>query len=414
MTDGEGSDPAATPAESEEGWTIVTVADTLLEAEVAADFLEAADMAVAVESVGDRSNDVLVHEEDLERARELIRSLREGEGEAPLRYRARIQAAKKVYEGRAILHAGGEEEEALARFVDAVALDPRCASAHAGIAGIHYRLRRNPEAYEELQKAVAIDDHDRNAWILLAKVCLNLERPGEAREVYRKVLEIYPDDVRAHRGLGMAFSWEWRVGEALAAFEEALDIDPDDVDSIVQAGIAKYRLGDVEAAIGMAARVLEIDSENVPALMLLGRAKWRAGRFADSERALVDAVKLGRGNPEPVCYLANTHIDQGRFDDAKKLLDPVIAKSPNHAFSKLTLARLHDAEKSPLRDPAAAEQLFREAVRISPRNAEYHRMLADFLEKAGKREEARAEAEEAVRIAPEIPLFQETLARLRG
>ncbi len=397
----------------EEGWEIVTVADTLLEAEVAADAMEEAEIPVSIESVGQRSHEVLVPEEHLARAREVLRTLREGDGEPSRVYRNRIEATKLVAAGRLALDTD-ELEAALERFQAAAKLDPRSAPARVGISVIRRKQGDRPGAYDELKAATALDGHDRNAWMALASLCMDLERYDEACHAYDKVLEIYPEDVRAHRGKGVAFAVAWRLAEGIRCFETALDIDPDDIESLVQDGMCRYRLGDFARAVERAEDALELDPEHRGALVLLGRAQWRNSDWKESDRALSAALEVAPESLEIQCYLAQTRIARGDFAGAQKLLDRVTAKNPELGLLKMTQARWHAATGNPKRDPASVERCLGEAVTRVPKNPDFQFALAEHLHAVGRGEEARRAAEEAARIAPEVPAYRDLLARLQA
>lgn len=402
------------PEGDEENWCIATVSESLLEAEVAADAIEAVDLPVSVESVGQRSHEVLVPEASLAAARARLRELREGSSADADAYRARIRAVGMVEAARRMLETD-DWEQALPVFRSAAELDPRCAQAHVGIAAILRRQAKTEAAHAALVQATSIDGHDRNAWVSLANLCLELHRYPDARVAFDKVIEIYPDDIRAFRGRGISFLGEWKLNSAVTSFTEALDIDPDDLGSRVHLGIARYRLGDLEQAVEIAEDVLEDQPAHLGAQLLLGRTLARLKRYSESEEILNQVLQSHKDHAEASCYLAWTLIEQGgRMDRAALLLEGAIARSPKLALAPMILARLFAADKdNPRRNPELAEELARQAVTLAPNNADAHHTLAEVLSAIGKRPEALSAAQEAARIAPEIPAYQETLKKLK-
>ena len=154
--------------------------------------------------------------------------------------------------------------EALARYREALAINPDYAPAHAGVGEALVRLGRYEEALRALERALAVgpsdwaatgalqrlmghaaaelgsyetaaghlehalqfDPHDTEALDRLALVRFRQQRYGVALELYERLLEMTPEVAQAHANRGAALYHLGREDAALQSFERALALDP--------------------------------------------------------------------------------------------------------------------------------------------------------------------------------------------
>lgn len=163
-----------------------------------------------------------------------------------------------------------------------------------------------------------------------------------------------------------------RPGEARAACDRALAIEPGNADGWRLRGIACEALGDREAAIESFARALSLHPRSGLAALELGQALVRGGRAAEALPHLEQAT--GCSPRDPV-----THIALGR--------------------ARYALARYRDALAA-----------FEHASALAPEDADVLNNLAATLLKLGDAPAALVKARQAVRIKPDSPWLQQTLA----
>ncbi len=141
---------------------------------------------------------------------------------------------------------------------------------------------------------------------------------------------------------------------------------------------------------------LDRDPERYWAAALLGEIEAKRGNLPEAERLLLSA----RGHlPRPyrvetaLCYV---YLNEGRFTEARDRCDAALALQPDdpRALTNRANARLL------LRDAEGALADAQHASRVKPQSAEAHAIAAEALYALGRRDEARAENDAALALAP--------------
>lgn len=117
----------------------------------------------------------------------------------------------------------GDEENALAHYRRALALDPEFAKTHSNIGALYFSKSMKTQ---------------------------NRTDYAQAMEHFKKAIEYDPNFVVAYRGLGLGYKAVGRAGDAIAVWEKALKIDPTD-------GFLNLNLGKAHLERGDKARALE-------------------------------------------------------------------------------------------------------------------------------------------------------------
>lgn len=128
----------------------------------------------------------------------------------------------------------------------------------------------------------------------------------------------------------------------------------------------------------------------------LGAAYLAAGRYKEAEntfRTLADA-----GDPLPTSYvgLAQVLLREGRAEDAVNMLSAVTQEMGEHFLLSYFLGLSLDRSGKRLEAIAA----FEEALRLDPKNAEAHLALGKTEFAVGRLKDAIGELEEALRLSP--------------
>jgi serine/threonine-protein kinase len=186
----------------------------------------------------------------------------------------------------------------LAHYQRALDLDPRCASAHCGIADTRLVQALNEqleagaalvEARAHAQRATELAPDLAEAWTSAAAVASVLEwnwREGDLR--FRRAIELNPGFSLAHylRAIvNLAPQAKW--GDALIEMDRALELDP-------------------------VSPVLHRD---------LGILHYLRGEYRDAEEALQAAVTLDAAFQGSLFWLGRTYVEQGRLDEALAMFE---------------------------------------------------------------------------------------------
>jgi protein O-GlcNAc transferase len=115
----------------------------------------------------------------------------------------------------------GYADGAEATYRQALAADPKCTSAHRGLAFLLLSQFRCTEAEDCLRKLIDTDARDADAWALLSSIKLFQAQPEEALDACRRSVALAPDPARHSRLLASLQYVEGITPEALLAEHRA-------------------------------------------------------------------------------------------------------------------------------------------------------------------------------------------------
>ena len=138
-------------------------------------------------------------------------------------------------------------DEAIARYTEALGIDPDNGTALANLGTVLMRLGRLDEAIARYTEALRIDPDNGTVLTSLGGALIQLERVDEAIARYTEALRIGSDPAGGHYNLGNALKARGRLDEALAHYTEALRIDPGRADIHGTDGLARLLVGDFKS-----------------------------------------------------------------------------------------------------------------------------------------------------------------------
>lgn len=185
--------------------------------------------------------------------------------------------------------------ESIAFFEKAIAIDPKLAEAHAGLAGAYVvwavlgdlPAEHIPKAREAARKALEIDDGLADAHTAAGYVSLYFDRDWQAgAEAFRKALEIDPNNSLARHGYADYLVVQGRLDESVEQVLLGRKSNPlSPIANFVVVGhlyIAR-RYGE---AVAEAKRLLAIDPKYPGASMFMREAYWQMGKLEESVEML--------------------------------------------------------------------------------------------------------------------------------
>jgi predicted O-linked N-acetylglucosamine transferase (SPINDLY family) len=176
--------------------------------------------------------------------------------------------------------------EALARFDDALSIEPRFAEALTNRGAVQLARKKPEEALVSFDAALAIDPGLLEAWNNRGNVLSELGRYDEAVASYDRVLAARPQLFEAQVNRGTALLASWRAGEAFASYDRAVRINPDDANALNGRANALFELKRFEEAIGDYEGVLRLDPEHahVAGNLAFSRLHCCDWRFLNEDR----------------------------------------------------------------------------------------------------------------------------------
>ncbi len=284
---------------------------------------------------------------------------------------------------------------------------------------------RDPvELAEQLRATALIEPGVVAVHQLLGQAELRLDRFDAAARSFRRTLELSPNQPAAAFGLAMAFAGQGELDRARLGLEHLVASDPEDRGSVLalaeiwiqlnqpekaervlrraitrapRAPALIARLGDLlssrdpSAAASWYRDALEIDPRAAEVRLRLAAALESMGEL---EPALEQTRKAASSEPHsaPVWLeLARREGLVGRVEEQGRLLAELAGRFPTSARTRIFLAKwLMDHRP---RELPRAEDLARQGLELSPEpDPLAHFVLADILNRQGRREEAAQQA----------------------
>jgi TolB-like protein/Tfp pilus assembly protein PilF len=300
-----------------------------------------------------RSDDLPAVEEEI--VREISRNLRlklSGEQEQRLARRAaHSPAAHHAYlAGRFHWNKWTPEgfQHAISHYERAVATDPRYALGHAGLAdGFNllglYALRPPKDAFPRAQaaalQALALDPDLAEAHAALGTVRFfhDWDWPAASAD-FRRALELNPGYAAGHHIYSSALSAMGRHEEAIGEAQLGLDTDPFSLVGILNLGWAAFNARRFDEVAGHCRRALELDQAFVRAreLMSMAHALGKRGDEALQEARRVLAAH--DGSPRSLAVCGYVFATCGSREEARQIVETLRTLASQRYVPALSLA----------------------------------------------------------------------------
>jgi len=198
---------------------------------------------------------------------------------------------------------------------------------------------------------------------------------------------------------------DWRA--AAQYISQALAANPEDMSLLRRAYVLRLGDGQVGAAIELANRLTGQDGEPQLSTALLAADAIKHGRIADAEAMAKRMPREGLGKFIGPLYDAWLAAARGDTARAQQGLEPLAAASGFAALHNLHLALVFDLAGK----PAEAEEHYRRAAGNEP-PLRVVQLVGNFLERQGRKDEARALYEAFRATNPESLMIEPALKAL--
>jgi protein O-mannosyl-transferase len=236
---------------------------------------------------------------------------------------------------------------------------------------------------------------------------------AEAEQKFVEAIAINPEYYDALSNLGDAYREQGRLADAEQAYIKAIDYGAPYADTYYNLGvtyITENKLSDAEQPL---LKALEMSPAHTKARYNLGWTYDREGKDGLAEQAYAETLQYDQTYPEARINLAVLLTKQGRFNEALDHLHIAQRYAPDHPVLKYALADVNMRTQHYNEAIAAFSEL---AVRNLYQN-HVHTSLGLCYENIGKKEEAKAQYQKAIEVAPQDPYTdtaREHLAKLQG
>lgn len=301
--------------------------------------------------------------------------------------------------GVALVESGRPSAEAMARFEEALRLDPGHAGALDNLGLVLLRQRRFDEARTRFERALAVDPENAVALNNLGALELDLRRPAVAIPFFERALAAEPDLPKAvvHRNLGKALVAVGRPEVGLGHLDRAVRLDPDDPEAQNGRGAALLALGRPAAAVPSFATALRLAPDDAGIESNLATALLQSGRVEDAVGHLRRVLAREPENLGARNNLGTALRTLGRTADAITEFAAVVARDPSHATAHYNLgSALLDSSR-----PREAIPHFETALRLDLNDPQVRFKCAIAYVHADRRADGVAMADTALGLARE-------------
>ncbi len=275
------------------------------------------------------------------------------------------------------------EETAILEERQAIKLNPKDHMPHIQLGKIYANSGKLEEAIKEFNQAIALKPDSYMAHIDLGTYYMHLDKAEDAIRVYKKANELKPEKPTPYINLGVAYQSIGRFDEAVAIMKKALELKLNKNEQ----NLANFNLGNIYADKG--------EADNA---------------IASYEAAL---------KAEPSNLLATSGIgwmkgSQGQYDEDIALQKKVLKLcNGQRIIESVARARMASALAAK-GDTKTAEVEFEKCAAMKP---PFPVALVDYghyLEKKGRKNEAKSQFQKALQVQPSFKPAQDALAKLEG
>jgi serine/threonine-protein kinase len=324
-------------------------------------------------------------------------------------YRATVEAGELLRH----YYREGNVDRAIRLLEHALALDANSPFAHATLAqAFVWKQLADPDALwlpramEAADRAVELADSVAVGHLARGVVLRERGETAEALEELRRAVELDPRSVPARRELAVALAAAGEVEPARDAFERAIELEPSDWLTFQRRGQAEYRRTDFDAAEESFRKAIDLAPDYVSAYRNLAAVHHMQGRYEEAAGELQRSLEI-EPNDRAYSNLGTLQFFLGRYAAAVESFENAVRLGANN---HLYWGNLGDAYRWAPGQRAKADAAYRRALELGREqltvrsdDAELQAELALFLVKSGQSDEAVAEIERALQLAPDDP-----------
>ena len=223
-------------------------------------------------------------------------------------------------------------------------------------------------------------------------------RLEEAVQEFQSALTLDPDNVNVHNSLGVCYANMGKLEEAVAEFSRVTELEPNDFMAHYNLGCALLSLarkGEAEHAFSLAA---ELEPDNAAVHFQLAKLCRKQDRLEEALTHLGRTVDLNPNWAKAWRLFGECFLEQGNHEEAMDAFKKALKINGKDGAALSGLALLYGRTEANLE---VALSLARRSVELNPASALFVQRLVELLIQNRELEEALAQCERAVAMAPQ-------------
>jgi len=330
------------------------------------------------------------------------------------------QAASKTGEVSAFKSAENAYREVIRTEPDNAKAHQRLGAVMAAIGTVtpdeKGRKEIDDTAILEEKQAIKLDPKYFLPHVVLGQIYANRGQFDESVKEFQQAIALKPDSFRSHLDLGIAYMHIQKEAEALKAFERAAELKPDEPTAFINVGVLKQSLGDFKGAVEAEKKALAM--KNLDARQI-NAANFNLGNIyadmKDADNAIAAYQAALKVRPNHMLSLSGIGWMQslkGDYDAAISTQRKVLKTAKGDAMME-SIARSRLATTlADQGNKAEAEKEFEKCMTLKPQSPLMMMEYGRYLEKNGKKDQAKTLFKQALTIQPTFKPAKEALAKL--
>ena len=258
---------------------------------------------------------------------------------------------------------------------------------------------KDEDAIDKFKEALDADPGNSEILVRWARSLWNLERYDEAMDKARRAIEIHPSNAEAHLQLALSLWMSDLRTEADDRFGTASKFAPERADILRPWGELLSTMGRHHDAIDKLRRANQHDPRDARTLMIWGKCLSDLGRYAESVKMCQQSLDIDSSSPEAHAYLAQSLAEIHKTEEAMRHFSEASSLAPGEAWIYELWAEALVHQKN----YAEAEDKFRRAAECTtdPKTiASTYAGWGGNLSRLGRNKEAEEKYREALKIEP--------------
>ncbi|MDP3613936.1 MAG: tetratricopeptide repeat protein [Rubrivivax sp.] len=265
-------------------------------------------------------------------------------------------------------------------------------------------------AESAFSQALKANPKSSAAMLGMAELSVKAGKMDEAARWMEKAVQAQPTDANAHESLGRLRLWSGKAKEGEASLRRAIDLDPRAVRARMTLADALMGMGRTADALPLYEQALSIQGDNGAARYALGLALLRQGNTARATTELETSAQLEPRNPLPRLALARLHATRRAYPQALASVNEALALQPTLVEALLLKGDVADLSGK----PELAIEAFKEAAAAAPKAAGPHLKMAMLWHRTGQDGQAAAAYRQAIERDAQLAIAYNNLADVQS
>lgn len=293
---------------------------------------------------------------------------------------------ENIFQQALKLHQNGQLDEAEKLYRQVLLAAPNNPQILNLLGIIAQNKNLHEQAISFFEQSLLNDSNNFEVYFNLGWSLFALQKYSEAANAYHRVISLKPQTFQAYNELGKIYAIENKISDALSMFERALTLNPKYLEATINIACLNNDLN----------RLLELQKQNPTR----GDIAYNIAKIYQTqnhnEQALNHAEQAAKLYPcEEYClFCADLLSQSNQTEKAIKYYHQALEHNPNSVSALINIA--NNTQNS-----AKAEQIYKKALSLSPKNFDAHLNYAVLLHKQNRLNEALEEYRQASIINPD-------------